>query len=75
MFLGTEFDLVMDSDPKKNKVYSRRHSKMRYGLGVYQDRNLESWVSDTSHVIVWVLDGPLDKIQVKSLASGGDMYI
>ncbi|KAF3530302.1 hypothetical protein DY000_02040216 [Brassica cretica] len=28
----------------------------------YADRNLESWVSVTSHVLVWVLDGPLDKI-------------
>ena len=23
---------------------------------------MESWVSVTSHVLVWVLDGPLDKI-------------
>ena len=34
----------------------------RDGIGVYKDINLESWVSDTRHVLVWVLDGPLDKI-------------
>ena len=53
---------TMDKDPKKNEVQSRRHSKKRYGIGVYKDINLESWVSDTRHVLVWVLDGPLDKI-------------
>ncbi|KAF3493487.1 hypothetical protein DY000_02052128 [Brassica cretica] len=30
----------------------------------YADPNLESWTSDTSHVFVWVLDGPSTVVEV-----------
>ncbi|KAF3561602.1 hypothetical protein DY000_02015743 [Brassica cretica] len=33
----------------------------------YADPNLESWTSDTSHVFVWVLDGPSTVVEVAKM--------
>ncbi|KAF3499010.1 hypothetical protein F2Q69_00042922 [Brassica cretica] len=38
----------------------------------YTDPNLESWTSDTSHVFVWVLDGPSTVVEVANEKEQGE---